>query len=177
MALNRLLIDAKPDRLLIEPTSLGHLQEVIASLRKPHYAKVIDLVATLTLVDPRKIKDSRYTQNTTFIQQIAVADVLVANKSNQCTDEDFSNLEAYLLEKSCHNKPLYRVSFGEVPFKALLAASALAPPEPSKHFTTPFLSKGVVGQPESIERLGQSPLSKGDYIKIKNQADSFTSVG
>ena len=177
VALNRLLIDAKPDRLLIEPTGLGHPQEVIASLRKPHYATVIDLGATFTLVDPRKFKDPRYTQNTTFIQQIAVADVLVANKSDQCTDEDFSNLEAYLLEKSCHNKPLYRVSFGEVSFKALLAAPALAAPEASKHFTMPFLSKEVVGQPESIERLSQSPLSKNDYIKIKNQADGFTSVG
>lgn len=32
MALNRLLMDAKPDRLLIEPTGLGHPQEVIESL-------------------------------------------------------------------------------------------------------------------------------------------------
>jgi G3E family GTPase len=119
MALNRLLIDSKPDRLLIEPTGLGHPQEVLESLRQPHYATVIDLRATLTLVDPRRMRDPRYTRNATFSQQIAVADVLVANKSDQCTDEDFAALDGYLVERASHEKPLYRVSFGQVPFMAL----------------------------------------------------------
>jgi G3E family GTPase len=177
MALNRLLMSAKPDRLLIEPTGLGHPQEVIESLRQPHYATIIDLRATLALVDPRRIRDSRYTQNATFIQQIAVADVLVANKSDQCTDEDFSSLNAYLVEKASHEKPLYRVSFGEIPFTALLAPSAHTTPEPSRRFTMPALSKNAFGQPESTERSDHKPLAEGDYIKIKKHADGFTSVG
>ena len=41
----------------------------------------------------------------------------------------------------------------------------------------PLLSKDVVGQSESIERLIQKPLTGDDYIEIKNQADGFTSVG
>jgi len=179
MALNRLLMTANPDRLLIEPTGLGHPQEVIESLRQPHYATVIDLRATLTLIDPRRIRDSRYARNATFIQQIAVADVLVANKSDQCTDEDFSSLNAYLLEKASHEKPLYRVSFGEIPFGALLAPSGHATPEPesSRRLTIPALSKNAVGQSGSTERSDHKPLPEGDYIKVKKQADGFTSVG
>jgi G3E family GTPase len=181
MALNRLLIAAKPDRLLIEPTGLGHPQEVIKSLRQPHYATVIDLRATLTLIDPRRTRDSRYTRNATFIQQIAVADVLVANKSDQCTDDDFSSLGAYLVEKASHEKPLYRVSFGEIPFSALSAPAVYAAPEsdpdPSRRFVVPALSKTAVGQHESTERSDHRPLAAGDYMTIKKQADGFTSIG
>jgi G3E family GTPase len=179
MALNRLLMDAKPDRLLIEPTGLGHPQEVIESLSQPHYAAVIDLRATLTLVDPRRTRDSRYTSNATFIQQIAVADVIVASKSDQCTDEDFSSLNAYLVEKSCHEKPLYRVRFGQIPFKALSAPSAHATfePDPPRRFTMPALSKNAFGQHESTERPDHRPLAAGDYMTIKKQADGFTSIG
>jgi G3E family GTPase len=176
MALNRLLMTAKPDRLLIEPTGLGHPQEVIESLRQPHYATIIDLRATLALVDPRRIRDSRYTRNATFIQQIAVADVLVANKSDQCTDEDFSSLNAYLVEKASHEKPFYRVSFGEIPFAALLAHTT-PEPDPSRRFTMPTLSKDAFAQPESTERSDPKPLPEGDCVKIKKNADGFTSVG
>jgi len=135
MALNRLLMAAKPDRLLIEPTGLGHPQEVIKSLRQPHYATVIDLRATLTLIDPRRIRDSRYTGNATFIQQIAVADVLVANKSDQCTDEDFSSLDAYLVEKTSHcNHVLAKVGGWEPSTCLILFARGLqiaCGPDPS----------------------------------------------
>jgi G3E family GTPase len=179
MALNSLLMASKPDRLLIEPTGLGHPQEVIESLRQPHYASVIDLRATLTLIDPRRIGDSRYTRNATFMQQVAVADVLVANKSDQCTDKDFAALDAYLVEQESHEKSLYRVSFGEIPFSALSAPSAQAAPvpRPSWGLTLPALSKSAVGKTESIERSDYKPLPKGDWLKIKKQADGFTSVG
>ena len=54
--------------------------------------------------------------------------MLVANKLDRWKDKDFSNLEAYLLENLSHNKPQYRVNFGEVPFEALLVAPTLAAP-------------------------------------------------
>lgn len=179
IALNRLLMDAKPDRLLIEPTGLGHPQGVIESLSQPHYATVIDLRATLTLVDPRRIRDPRYTQNAIFSQQIAVADVLIANKSDQCLGEDFVALDDYLAKKAGHEKPLYRVSFGKIPLTALSAASAFAAPNtnPWRRFTMPAFSKTAVGLPESPASLDRGPLPEGDYIKIENRADGFTSIG
>jgi hypothetical protein len=103
----------------------------------------------------------------------------VANKSDQCTDDDFSSLGAYLVEKASHKKPLYRVSFGEIPFSALSAPAVYAAPEPdpSRRFVMPALSKTAVGQPESTERPDHRLLAEGDYITIKKQADGFTSIG
>ena len=56
IALNMLLARARPHRLLIEPTGLGHPREVLASLAAPHYRELIDLRATVTLVDARQVR-------------------------------------------------------------------------------------------------------------------------
>jgi G3E family GTPase len=51
IALNQLLSKAKPDRLLIEPTGLGHPKEVLQVLSAEYYKKVLSVQKTLTLVD------------------------------------------------------------------------------------------------------------------------------
>lgn len=88
MALNMLIAKTKPDRILIEPTGLGHPEEIINTLTGEYYDSVLDLRATVTLVDPRKLSDDRYRSNANFNDQIAVADVLVANKIDLASPED-----------------------------------------------------------------------------------------
>jgi len=84
VALNMMIATTKPDRILIEPTGLGHPEEIINTLLGEYYHKLLDLRATITLVDPHKLSDSRYTGNANFQDQIAIADVLVANKTDTC---------------------------------------------------------------------------------------------
>ena len=47
IALNQLLAKAKPDRLLIEPTGLGHPKEVLQVLSTEYYQDVLSLHKTL----------------------------------------------------------------------------------------------------------------------------------
>ncbi|NOR81662.1 MAG: GTP-binding protein [Methyloprofundus sp.] len=80
VSINRLLKEIRPDRLLIEPTGLGHPKKVLDMLVSGTNQQVLDVRASICLVDPEKLKDSHYTTHETFIDQIALADVLVANK-------------------------------------------------------------------------------------------------
>jgi len=80
VAVNRLLSEVRPDRLLIEPTGLGHPKRTIDMLTEGPFQSVIDLRASICLVDPSKLKESRYTSHESFVDQIALADVVVANK-------------------------------------------------------------------------------------------------
>jgi len=80
VAVNRLLTEVKPDRLLIEPTGLGHPKRVLDMLADGYFRTVLDMHASICLVDPRKLSDSRYTSHENFVDQIALSDVLVANK-------------------------------------------------------------------------------------------------
>ncbi|MGS0680512.1 CobW family GTP-binding protein [Shewanella sp. 125m-7] len=96
VAINQLIAKAKPDRLLIEPTGLGHPQEVLKVLTQPHYQQVLSMKACVTLVDARKLDDSRYTEHEIFNQQLQVADVVLASKSDCYQNALLESLADYL---------------------------------------------------------------------------------
>lgn len=88
VGLTELVRKANPDRLLIEPTGLGHPKEIVSTLQNSTNQEFITLQSTITLVDPRKLKDERYLNHEHFMGQVELADVLLANKADVCTQED-----------------------------------------------------------------------------------------
>lgn len=88
VALSQLLTRAKPSRVLIEPTGLGHPARVLEALREPHWQQVLQLQATLTLVDARELADPRVLAHETFRAQIEAADVLVFSKDDVLSDAE-----------------------------------------------------------------------------------------
>lgn len=96
IALNQLLAHAKPDRLLIEPTGLGHPKEVVEALTAPHYQDVLHLQATLTLIDATRLRDEKWRTHPIFIEQVEIADAIVLTKSQNYTEQDRENLSHYL---------------------------------------------------------------------------------
>ena len=103
IALNQLLLKAKPDRLLIEPTGLGHPKEVMVVLSSEHYREVLSLQKNITLVDARHLSDARYTNHDTFNQQVAIADTVVGNKVDLYQNGDLQKLASYVAEVSRPN--------------------------------------------------------------------------
>lgn len=95
VALNELIRREKPDRLLIEPTGLGHPSQVIDTLTSGSYDGVLTLSSRLCLVDPRRLAEERVLNNVHFRDQAAVADVLVANKCDLCTDDDLARFHEW----------------------------------------------------------------------------------
>jgi len=114
VAINQLIAKAKPDRLLIEPTGLGHPREVLKVLSEPHYHNVINLKSTVCLVDARKIEYARYRDHETFNQQLEVADVVLAAKSDLYSEQNIQELNSFLYEKKVSNdsgdKPVIPIS-------------------------------------------------------------------
>ena len=125
MALNLLLKESKPHRLLIEPTGLGHPKEVLAILSGEYYREVLNLQATLSLVDARKINDARYTSNETFNQQIEIAEVVIANKADLYHSNEFPLLVDYVDAKfGLDGKQIYQVRHGAVELEWLARAAS-----------------------------------------------------
>jgi len=96
IALNQLLAKARPDRLLIEPTGLGHPVEVLEVLSESYYQDTLSVQKVITLVDARKVSDSRYTNHDTFNQQIKIADIIVGNKQDLYQEKDQQALVDYV---------------------------------------------------------------------------------
>ncbi|MDV5357373.1 GTP-binding protein [Enterobacter asburiae] len=95
VGLNTLLRQGKPDRLLIEPTGLGHPKQILDMLTAPVYEPWIDLRATLCLLDPRQLLDERALNNENFRDQLAAADIIVANKEDRASAESQQAFDAW----------------------------------------------------------------------------------
>ncbi|MFA3791111.1 GTP-binding protein [Aliiglaciecola sp. SL4] len=114
MTLNLLLAHAKPQRLLIEPTGLGHPKEVLATLTSEDYQGVLDVHATFGLIDARKLEDPRWREHKTFQEQLQTADYIVATKSDLYVDDLASTMRSYLSEIGVSDTPVVIADKGKV---------------------------------------------------------------
>ncbi|MGM3187865.1 CobW family GTP-binding protein [Musicola paradisiaca] len=99
VGLNMLLQQKKPHRLLIEPTGLGHPKQILSLLTSEVYQPWLTLQATLCLLDPRQLGESRYTENENFRDQLAAADIIIANKEDTWQTADRDALTAWYAQQ------------------------------------------------------------------------------
>ncbi|MGC6386365.1 CobW family GTP-binding protein [Ewingella sp. S1.OA.A_B6] len=95
VGLNMLLQKVRPDRLLIEPTGLGHPKQILSLLTSEIYNNWLTLSASLCLLDARNLSDQRTIENENFRDQLAAADVIVANKADTYSEQDHQALDAW----------------------------------------------------------------------------------
>ncbi len=88
VGLNRLIREHRPDRILIEPSGLGHPAQVLDTLRSPIYQQVLEVQATVCVMDARHLDSPRHRAHPNFIDQIHLADILVANKADRYSSQN-----------------------------------------------------------------------------------------
>jgi len=172
VALNQLISHSNPDRLIIEPTGLGHPQEVLNALRHASYQNVLEIHATLTLVDARKISDTRYTEHETFKQQLQIADMIIANKSDLYGDEDLANLQQYLHQLKLDDIPLHSITQGRIDSEWLttMNRSETNDDRCNEHHHSHASETSVLIQ-------GHVDFPKEGFIRKDNEQDGYKSSG
>lgn len=169
IALNMLLARAKPQRLLIEPTGLGHPKEVLESLRSEHYRDALDIQRTVTLVDARKLSDERYVNHETFQQQLAIADVVVANKADLYTGAEYADLKNYMQGHfPAPSKDIYKVSNGELKLQWLQGQPRFLPEITHRHSH---------GNTSDALKIGEAVIPASGFISVTNEGQGFYSQG
>lgn len=133
IALNQLIQLSRPDRLLIEPTGLGHPKEVLDVFRSEHYQSIIQLNATFTLVDARKVTIPKYRENEIYRQQIEVADIVLAAKSDLYESNELEDLTSYIAELGHNTDSLRTIEQGHVDLGWLDQPARLQPVAEQSH--------------------------------------------
>lgn len=95
-SLTELIQQSQPDRILIEPTGLGHPAKVLDSLRGPWFRGVLDLRATICLADASDFATPEVTDVDVFQDQLHMADIVVVNKVDRTSQEVLDRFLAHL---------------------------------------------------------------------------------
>lgn len=176
VAINALLRQERPDRLLIEPSGLGHPKEILQLLQGPDYASVLQVEGVLTLLDPRQVVQRRYQAHELFRDQIEAADRWVLNKADLCPPETLQQAEQWLLERPeaqahpARQAGIKTVSAGEVALSWLqdrAQRGAAMPASVARAMPPPTLDW----------RQAPEPPQPGQWIELAHASDGFHSLG
>jgi len=170
VALNKLLKEAKPDRVLIEPTGLGHPKEILQVLSSAQYQDVLTIQKTITLVDARVLSDARYTSHDTFNQQIAIADIVVGNKQDLYQEGEHEALQRYIEQGSEQPQSVYFTQHGELSPDLLTGE------------ISPFNDETQHGHHHHHHHdekalASELPMPESGIIKAENKGEGFISMG
>ncbi|KJY84005.1 GTPase [Vibrio galatheae] len=162
------LLRTKPDRLIVEPTGLGHAHKVLATLSSSQFQDHIDLRATIGLVDPRNLSNDKYLHNQNFTDQLAISDIVIGNKVDQCHVSDIDTFNDWVTDQTPPKIFSQLVKQGRFPIELL--DSPRRDSAPSK----------VVAQHhhEHAELEPQFALEPNQtYLRKENQGQGYFSCG
>lgn len=114
VAVNRILRETQPHRVLIEPSGLGHPKRVLDTLQGEHFKEALSLKASICLIDPRNLSDDRYTTHENFIDQIAIADIVVANKKDVCDKDSLEHFDKYMSAFKPAKQAIIKTQYGQL---------------------------------------------------------------
>lgn len=109
------VLERGAQRLLIEPTGLARPQDLLDTIRRSPHRGDLELAPVVVLVDPARLGAESAAERELLALQTGVADVLVANRSDLCSDADWARFDA--LAASLWPPPLavHRTRHGRIP--------------------------------------------------------------
>ncbi|MDQ3003391.1 MAG: GTP-binding protein, partial [Fibrobacterota bacterium] len=117
--LTGLLSQECPDRILIEPTGLGHPEGILRTLHGQRLKEHMDVRAILCLVDPGQFSTANLRGNTTLIDQIQIADCVAINKTDLASAEQIRVVMSHCLAVRPFKSWIVRTTEGRMPVSCL----------------------------------------------------------
>lgn len=171
-----LLSRTQPDRLIIEPSGLGHPAGLVDLLRSEAFAdslEVRDIIATL---DPRRLDEPRAREHETFQDQLAIADAIAITMHDHCSAKQIDAAHQHAGAHWPPRKWVHDAPHGELPISLLLesrASEAESGAVPDAHqvgaasSTLPSVDSGFFDFPPA---LGKPQVEVGTSL-------GYTSIG
>lgn len=114
IGLARLLKQAKPDRLFIEPTGLGHPKQLIEQLTESHWQQSLQVRAVVSVLDGTRLHDTRLREHDSFMAQLVAADLIIVSHQAEMQDADHAALTALLSALPAPQRQVIAADHGQV---------------------------------------------------------------
>lgn len=167
LTLSEIIFLVQPDRILIEPTGLGHPNEVMQTLHHEAFREHLLIQRTLTLIDPRSLSQSHVVNHPSFLQQLDMADVVIVSKPDLCDRDQMAELEEYVDARCGPKIPLIPISFGK------LSLDMLDAPTSWRHHGEPTSAPINASAETFIEKT----LPETGILVARNEGDDFETIG
>ncbi|WP_075881010.1 CobW family GTP-binding protein [Vreelandella massiliensis] len=114
-----LIARAKPDRVIIEPSGLGHPAGLIDLLRSEAFADALEVRDIIATLDPRRLEEPRVREHETFQDQLAIADAIAITMLDHSSAEQIDAAHRLAREHWPPRKWVHDAPHGELPIKLL----------------------------------------------------------
>ena len=193
VAVTQLLRRAKPDRLLIEPSGMGHPGGLFDALSGEFLRGVLELKATIALVDVAAVGSVQSPENTrivnseAFRDQVHCADVVVGTKADLAPPESAAEFRAWAAGLYPAKAEVAVVRRGQLPLATLdvpIGSAVLCAPIPveSTHARDKLLARAERGDGAAFETApGIPPLPPAPKVgapaRVLGGDDAFETAG
>ncbi len=172
-ALVNLLARSKPDRVIIEPSGLGHPAGLLDLLHGEAFAEVVEVRDIIATLDPRRLDDERARNHDTFQDQLAIADAVALTMLDHSTPAQRQAAQQFAETLWPPRKWIEPVTNGELPLERLTGSGHSHARElamPSEH--------RALSAPPSLEgSFFDFPPAKGAVQQETGAALGYTSLG
>lgn len=98
-SLNQLLSHPIPfDRILIEPTGLGHPAKIIDTLTQGGFAQPIELAQILCIITPQQLTPERWQKSAVMRDLVTLSDIVFLNKTDTSTPQQLTQAQQVLAQ-------------------------------------------------------------------------------
>jgi G3E family GTPase len=168
-AMAEISIRMKPDRVLVEPSGLGHIGDLITTLQSKTFRNYVAVKTPICLIDPRHLKNQMILESLIFQSQVEQSPILIANKSDLATEEELKYFSEWAAKVTPVKKQILSISQGNVPMQLLDTDM----PDKNDHGIKIL---GIFHE-EKIERSEHKNPEPGKPFTILNSDQSFTGTG
>ncbi|MDT8893976.1 CobW family GTP-binding protein [Halomonas sp. I1] len=159
----RLLRRHRPDRLIIEPSGLGHPSGLLDLLRGEGFADALDIRGVVAVLDPRRLDDARAMAHETFLDQLHMADAVALTMTDLASTRQTAAARHWLEAFWPPRRWVRDAPHGRLPSDLLLSAEpgvGEAVATPSSHHHAGTMHRGVSSEPER----GTPVLERGSAL-------------
>lgn len=175
-ALAQFIRQSKPHRLLIEPSGAGHPAYLIDKLRGDNFKRVLDLRATICLVDPSYAIEKKWQESSVFQDQIQMADIVVINWSDCHDPEVIKECQEWIKQFDPPKLFVTQTNMGQLDPKWLDLNHSVSRPPLHGHAHKEELEKAKTDT-STLENKIQSPPSPGQPIRMENNSQGKWACG
>ena len=152
LALSRLLKEHRPDRLFIEPTGLGHPEQLLQQLSAPEWQQSLNLRGLVSVVDGARLNDNEWVGQNLYQDQLKAAQVIVVSHADVMQAQDDDALEQLKKEYAAYQQLWLLSEDGKTDFQALDVAYG-----GSARKLQPLLSIQRQAAPNVVHKVQQLP--------------------